>query len=730
MITRSLSAVPQRVGRARILAVAAVAGALFVTATPGLAAPAAPYNRPGGLVEVDVTSGGQPPSTSGNYASSSISADGEFVAFSSTAQLTQGAQAGTLNVYVRDVQTGRTVLVSRGLNGLPAMAPPTPSLLGVQSADPSISADGRYVAFDSDAVNLVPGQTTVGQRNVYLFDRETDQLRLVSVGLHGAPAVGQSGSKYPSVDGDGNLVSFSSDATNLVNGQSSIPGVFVRNMRTGQVSRVDVSSSGQQADYCTPTALPPQLPPLPTVCSGSGAIGGVAGFIETGGTLPESSISANGCCVAFDSPAANLVAGDTNRQWDVFVHFLKGGTTVRVSVASDGAQAITTCPDVPSFPTTPDPAAGSTLTGDWGGNAAPGHAMSADGRYVVFVSYASNLVPNKQNCWNTPYGQDVYVHDLRTGRTYRVSVGPDGREINYQHLGSYSEYPSISPDGRFVTFFNGGEIEGQYPGYAENSPCPYGNCNDGSTVFVYDRETGQLDVEVPFPTNRARYAWCGQCLSGAGSPDISSDGSYVSLVGDWGGPNATNGVDVFRWTHGPTLAVGGLAALGRLVVTGATGFAWTGFVSGVGSTRRNDKVPTAPAAELVGASLAYRPAYQDLFLRLDLAGMPLFPLASEAVVYGMDLTVNGVCFQARAAKTGPMAASFGLFRQGTAGLWTQVASLPGGYGTTGDEVVFTLPLTDIGAQSGGRLSGLNAFTGIGSYLTGAAKVLDTIALSR
>jgi len=119
--------------------------------------------------------------------------------------------------------------------------------------------------------------------------------------------------------------------------------------------------------------------------------------------------------VAFDSAATNLVAGDTNDTHDVFVRDRQTGRTMRVSVASDGAQ----------------------------GN---GHSfspsISADGRYVAFYSYADNLVAGDTNsCY------DVFVRDRQTGRTTRVSVASNGKQGN----GS-SDYPSISADGRYVPF--------------------------------------------------------------------------------------------------------------------------------------------------------------------------------------------------------------------------------------------------------------------------------------
>ncbi|MGH2537890.1 MAG: TolB family protein, partial [Candidatus Promineifilaceae bacterium] len=128
-----------------------------------------------------------------------------------------------------------------------------------------------------------------------------------------------------------------------------------------------------------------------------------------------SSVSADGRYVAFTSGASNLVAGDTNGLFDVFVHDRDSGQTSRVSVASDGAE-------------------GNGVS-DW-------PSISADGRYVAFQSLASNLVGDDTNGY-----LDVFIHDRDSGQTSRVSVAWDGDEGNGD-----SWEPSISADGRYVAF--------------------------------------------------------------------------------------------------------------------------------------------------------------------------------------------------------------------------------------------------------------------------------------
>jgi Tol biopolymer transport system component len=142
--------------------------------------------------------------------------------------------------------------------------------------------------------------------------------------------------------------------------------------------------------------------------------------------------------VAFVSRVSNLVSGDTNDTWDVFVHDRQSGQTTRVSAASDGAQGN-------------------------GWSAFP--SISADGRYVAFVSRASNLVSGDTNdTW------DVFVHDRQSGQTTRVSAASDGAQGN-----GWSAFPSISADGRYVAFVS------------RASNLVSGDTNDTWDVFVHDR---------------------------------------------------------------------------------------------------------------------------------------------------------------------------------------------------------------------------------------------------
>ena len=130
----------------------------------------------------------------------------------------------------------------------------------------------------------------------------------------------------------------------------------------------------------------------------------------------DPSISGSGTRIAFESSATNLVAGDTNGRDDIFVHDTATGTTTRVSVASDGTQA---------------------------NNHSRLAAISGDGTRVAFISWASNLIAGDTNV-----REDVFVHDLGTGTTTRVSVADDGSQVEAVLVSTIS----ISGDGTRVAF--------------------------------------------------------------------------------------------------------------------------------------------------------------------------------------------------------------------------------------------------------------------------------------
>jgi len=325
----------------------------------------------------------------------SISANGRFVAFYSYASnLVPGDGNGTSDIFVHNRKKGLTTRVSVNSAGFEGSG---------FSGRPSISANGRFVAFDSYASNLVPGDGNE-EPDVFVHDRKKGRTTRVSVDSAGFE--GNGGSLHPSISSNGRYVAFRSYASNLVPGDGNgMTDVFVHDRKKGLTTRVSVDSAG----------------------------------FEGNGQSYDPSISANGRFVAFFSYASNLVPGDGNGQPDVFVHDRKKGLTTRLSVNSAGVE---------------------------GNGQSYGPSISANGRYVAFRSYASNLVPGDGN--EEP---DVFVHDRKKGLTTRVSVDSAGFEGNGQ---SYD--PSISANGRYVAFRS----------YASNLVPEDGNGQPD--VFVHDRK--------------------------------------------------------------------------------------------------------------------------------------------------------------------------------------------------------------------------------------------------
>lgn len=248
----------------------------------------------------------------------------------------------------------------------------------------------------------------------------------------------------PSISGDGRYVGFHSPTDNLVPGDTNNSyDVFVYDQATGEIDRVSISSDGTPGDGWS--------------------------------TSSSSSISGDGRYVVFASSSSNLVPGDTNDDWDIFVHDRQTRETTLVSVATDGTQANSS-----SFPS----------------------SISENGRYVVFESFADNLVPGDTNKTN-----DVFVHDRVTGETTRVSVASDGTQGNYPYQSDYRA--SISGDGRYVAF------------NSKSSNLAPGDTDDRD-VFVHDRQTGETTL-VPSSSN---------VFSAGSGGSISGNGRYVVFDSD------------------------------------------------------------------------------------------------------------------------------------------------------------------------------------------------------
>jgi Tol biopolymer transport system component len=364
-----------------------VAAPIIITLAALVLVSTAPSATTAGTVRVSVSSsqkeGDRPSWTAG------LSANGRFVAFTSHAtNLVPGDTNERQDAFVVDRRTGRTQRVS--VSGSGAQAKPTRNPDG-GSAALGVSADGRYVLFRSDASNLVPGDTN-GTMDAFVRDRATGKTRHIPpVGLgvyfgelsaNGHYAVLQAGDdvyRYdlrrrhllrlttganswcgePSVSAGGRYVAFVSNASNLVHGDTNkLPDVFVRDVRTGKTTRVSVTSAGKQ---------------------------GLGKKYSNGSNAPR--ISSDGRYVAFHSDMNNLVPRDTNGVFDIFVHDRVTGKTQRVSVSSTGRQA----------------------NAESGG----GESFSADGRYVAYSSLATNLVAHDRNAITDVFIRDLRTNRTR-----------------------------------------------------------------------------------------------------------------------------------------------------------------------------------------------------------------------------------------------------------------------------------------------------------------------------
>jgi len=403
-----------------------------------------------------------------------------------------------------------------------------------------ITPDGRFVAYESSDSSIVPGDTN-GAWDCYLYDRISDSVVRVSVGAGGAQAAGSSND--PSVSNDGTRVAFQSAAANLVPADTNgVADIFVRDLLTGVTTRVSVSSFGVQAS---------QLSFAPM-------------------------ISGNGRFVVFYTGAPELVAGDTNLTFDVFIRDLDTSTTSRISVSSLGLQG-----DGPSSNPT------ISTSGRWvvfesnaltltlndtngakdiflrdrtlnqttlisksttGVQSTAGcnlPKISGVGNHVVFTSFANNL----DSLETASNDNDIFRHEIATGITERVSVDASGAEA-----ASGSDAVDISETGRFITFRSAASDL-------------VGSDNNGiADVFRRDMTTGQT-IMVSLDTG-------GSVGTGGTNSAVPSDGRFIAFknVGsklrlrDTFVPWADLG-DALEGTHGLPSLVGSGTLEGNTIVS-------------------------------------------------------------------------------------------------------------------------------------------------------------------
>ncbi|MGD0745101.1 MAG: hypothetical protein ABSA45_08090 [Verrucomicrobiota bacterium] len=386
-------------------------------------------NGVGGLVNLDEACGPE------------ITPDGRYIAF---VQHEGAANSGFSSVHVWDTWSNLDTLVSADSGGVPA---------NTTSHTPNVSSDGRFVAFLSNASDLASNVVTTGF-HVYLRDLQTNVIQLVDVDTNGAGStynfptndIVTASTTTLSLSADGRYVAFSAPdgrLTSLDNNRAE--DVFVRDMVAGATDMVS-----QRIATGNPEAA------------------------DGSSTLSPPSVSSDGRWVAFSSWADNLVLGDTNRSLDVFVRDVVNGTNILVSAATDGA------------PTT-------------NGNSFNG-VISADGRYVAFLSTVNDLFTNSSP-FNLNSKANVFRRDLETGTTELVSVGTDGVSFG----NGDASYPAISPDGRYVVFMS----------QASNLAT---NLTSGLNTYWRDMNLGRT---VGLSSANASHVF---------SPTLSDNGRYVAYA--------------------------------------------------------------------------------------------------------------------------------------------------------------------------------------------------------
>lgn len=467
----------------------------------------------------------------GDSSEPSISADGRFIAFMSTAvnlDPDDRGEPGTFyNVFVRDIVDNKTTLVDRA-SGAKGRLADYPAL------DPAISADGRYVAFDTIASNLVSGMDPENDTShIYVRDLKTKRTKLVSRASGSGGALANGDSKSASISGDGRYIAFLSRATNLdPQDGDQIEDVYVRDLRSNTTSLVTrpvlggpkrplsmseptISADGRFVAFTTDRSNLSQYATegrsvvlvrdlraagFELVSRASGLAGAPANDGSGG-----ASMSADGRFVSFSSNATNLAVHDDKRYKDGFVRDRQLGTTTLVT-------------DVPRAPGSGDAAADSSV-----------ESISDDGRYAAFMSSAPGFVPNGENLDQSGYPKvHVHLRDLATATTTLVTraSGAAGALANDDAADS-----SVSASGRYVAFSS----------FATNlHPAAVAAVVDedhedaGSWQDVYVR-----DVLGPPP-----YAGCplkGHIITGTGQADVLNGTSRTDLIIGRGGNDTLRG---------------------------------------------------------------------------------------------------------------------------------------------------------------------------------------------
>lgn len=572
-----------------------------------------------------------------------------------------------------------------------------------------VSADGRIVAFQSDSPDLVPEKTNRAGA-VYVYDRDSEVMKLASVSSEGELA---NGSAFASgISGDGRFVAFTSSATNLVpDDGNGATDTFVHDVVTGTTERVSVAADGTEADAASQNAT----------------------------------ISGDGRYVAFASRATNIVEAGANGQLNIFVKDRVEGAVYLASQSTEGQQGN-----------------GSSFFPD----------LSEDGRFVVFYTFASNLVADDTNGRT-----DVYLHDIETGQTERVSltwngqqandssnrpsVSADGRYVafassatnivpnaaspnifpgdvyvrdrvrrltervsttNAGEVGDRTSFtPQISPDGRYVIFTSiATNLVRGYPTYCPPETTNLARCRD---VFLHDRQL-QRTERVSLGNNEVQGN--GPLSVGSMTPDATTVAFFGQATNLVAGPDDDE-PDVFVRTRGEPLDAIDLRAFPTATDVRVTGGATFSGAMLSQSPSRQLLIPNS-GIEIHRAELFYHPEEGDLLFRWRLNGMHTLPTRPRGPLpfqyLGFTFTTPTGRYEIRVQEHfRPDPPSTQLFETRIElykceSSCVHIADLPGSFGTTGPEARAALPLQTIGLDESDPITGMRAYMALGHRAAG------------
>jgi len=450
-------------------------------------------------------------SSSGNIGddasvSPSISGDGRFVAFESFAQNLSPLDnnINKSDIFLKDLTTGEIKLLSRNVS--------TGKAGNNHSAKPSISTDGHFVAFESLATNFDP-KCNNGFSQIFVHDLETQEISCVSVS---SPALGgkqgNEGSYRPSISADGRYIAFSSQATKLVDGDNNdCSDIFVHDRESNETNLVSKGWDGTSANdfsygaaisgngrYIAFTSIATNLikdysnTPLDVFLFDQQTNTTRLVSVNTGGGLGNHnseypSLTYTGLQIVFESFANNLVSDDINDKKDIFLRDLTTGTTQMISFAADGSNA-----DNHSYRA----------------------VISANGKYVSYESLARNLVSSPVN----PI-RDIFIHEIQTGKNMLVSVSSDGSLSTHDSISA-----CISKDGKYVAF--------------SSEASNFADIDDNGVADIFRHENQIINVRAGF---------LGAPTSGYAPLQVlftnQSLGDFIDCEWDFGDGNASDNCD-------------------------------------------------------------------------------------------------------------------------------------------------------------------------------------------